>query len=51
MIFEPMQKEHLTELAKMYVEAFNAPPWNDQWTIDWFQHLKYLFRFVSYAGA
>ncbi len=34
MIFEPMQKEHLTELAKMYVEAFNAPPWNDKWTID-----------------
>jgi aminoglycoside 6'-N-acetyltransferase I len=34
MIFEPMQKEHLTELAKMYVEAFNAPPWNDEWTID-----------------
>ncbi len=25
MIYEPMQKEHLTELAKMYVEALMHP--------------------------
>lgn len=27
-----MSREHLEQVAEMYVEAFNAPPWNDKWT-------------------
>lgn len=26
--------DHLEKIAEMYVEAFNAPPWNDKWTSE-----------------
>ena len=32
--FTFIEKSHLSEIAEMYVEAFNAPPWNDEWTIE-----------------
>lgn len=34
MNYEVITKSHLPEIAKMYVEAFNAPPWKDKWTIE-----------------
>ena len=34
MNYEMIDKSHLPEIAKMYVEAFNSPPWNDKWTGD-----------------
>ncbi|MFV0399309.1 MAG: GNAT family N-acetyltransferase [Oscillospiraceae bacterium] len=30
--FETITHAHLTQLANLYVRAFNAPPWNDDWT-------------------
>ena len=34
MIYKDLQKEHVSALAKLYVNAFNSPPWNDEWTVD-----------------
>ncbi|MCL2674572.1 MAG: GNAT family N-acetyltransferase [Defluviitaleaceae bacterium] len=34
MRYEIMNRLHLAEISEMYVEAFNAPPWNDKWTVD-----------------
>jgi GNAT superfamily N-acetyltransferase len=34
MIYELINKSHLPKLSKMYIEAFNAPPWNEQWTTE-----------------
>ena len=30
--YKEIEKEDLASLAAMYVETFNAPPWNDAWT-------------------
>ncbi|GAA0859275.1 MULTISPECIES: GNAT family N-acetyltransferase [Clostridium] len=32
MKFEELTLENLGEIIPFYVEAFNAPPWNDKWT-------------------
>lgn len=32
MTFEIMLPKHLPELAQLYVQTYNAPPWNDKWT-------------------
>lgn len=32
MIYEPITETHLPEIVKMYIDAFNAPPWNDKWS-------------------
>jgi ribosomal protein S18 acetylase RimI-like enzyme len=32
MNYEIINKKHLPQIAEMYIEAFNAPPWNDNWT-------------------
>ncbi len=32
--FEEIDETKIDELAQMYVETFNAPPWNDKWTIE-----------------
>jgi aminoglycoside 6'-N-acetyltransferase I len=29
-----IKNDHLLDCAKLYVEVFNAPPWNDKWTIE-----------------
>lgn len=31
--FEEIHLENIDELAKLYVETFNAHPWNDHWTM------------------
>lgn len=32
--YEEMEESHLDELARLYVETFNAVPWNDEWTFE-----------------
>ena len=32
--YEEMTENHLDELARLYVETFNAAPWNDEWTFE-----------------
>ncbi|WP_026478498.1 GNAT family N-acetyltransferase [Alkaliphilus transvaalensis] len=34
MNFIELKKEDIPELAELYVEAFNAEPWKDQWTVE-----------------
>jgi len=34
MRFEKLNLLDIEKLAIMYVETFNAPPWNDDWTIE-----------------
>lgn len=34
MIFKEICKEQIKELASMYMDAFNSPPWNDKWSIE-----------------
>jgi len=34
MDYEEITLQYLEELATLYVETFNAEPWNDEWTID-----------------
>ena len=29
-----MSKSDLEELAKLMVDVYNAPPWNDKWTVE-----------------
>ena len=26
--------KNIEKLARVYVETFNSPPWNDEWTIE-----------------
>lgn len=32
--YEEMTEKHLDELAQLYVETFNAEPWNDEWNFE-----------------
>ena len=32
--YEELTKEHIKEIAEIYVDAFNSEPWNDKWTIE-----------------
>lgn len=34
MKFEEINLTDIEELAKMYVETFNSPPWNDEWSME-----------------
>ena len=34
MRFEELEKRHYPLLARHYAEAYNAPPWNDEWTVE-----------------
>lgn len=34
MTFEILNEKHIGNLAPIYVQTYNAPPWNDKWTID-----------------
>ncbi len=45
MRFEEISLDDIGELSKMYVETFNAPPWNDEWTIE--AAAKRLTQFVN----
>jgi predicted N-acetyltransferase YhbS len=32
--YKELSKEHIREIAEIYVDAFNSEPWNDKWTIE-----------------
>ena len=32
--YKELKKEHIKEMAEIYVDAFNSEPWNDEWTIE-----------------
>lgn len=32
--YKEVSIEDIAEVSLLYVEAFNAPPWNDEWTAD-----------------
>jgi N-acetylglutamate synthase-like GNAT family acetyltransferase len=32
--FKEITLDDIDDLAKMYVETFNSPPWNDNWTLE-----------------
>ncbi len=34
LIYEEITEDHLDEMARLYVETFNAAPWNDEWTFE-----------------
>lgn len=34
MKFEEISLLDINELSSMYVETFNSPPWNDEWSIE-----------------
>ena len=34
MEYRRINESHLAEITEMYIEAFNAPPWNDRWTAE-----------------
>ncbi|MCO7124463.1 hypothetical protein NIE88_01545 [Sporolactobacillus shoreicorticis] len=34
MTIHELGMSHLDDMARLYVDAFNAPPWNDQWTVE-----------------
>ena len=34
MRFEKINLLDIEKLARVYVETFNSPPWNDEWTIE-----------------
>lgn len=41
-------KEMLQELSMLFIKAFNAPPWNDQWTVE--TASKRLLDFINTPG-
>ena len=44
-----MTHKDIDEVSKMYVECFNAEPWNDKWTEE--IAAKRLLKMLSYDGA
>ncbi len=32
--YKELTKEHINEIAEIYVRAFNCEPWNDEWTTE-----------------
>lgn len=32
--YKDMNINDVAEIAKMYIETFNSPPWNDKWTTE-----------------
>lgn len=32
--YRELTKEHIDEIAEIYVRAFNSEPWNDEWTVE-----------------
>jgi ribosomal protein S18 acetylase RimI-like enzyme len=33
-VYKELIREHINEIAEIYVDAFNCEPWNDEWTIE-----------------
>jgi len=46
--FRNYQPADLPACAALYMEAFNAPPWNDQWTLE--RATQYLEEIVDRRG-
>lgn len=34
MLIQPLIKDDLDSVTKLFVQSFNAPPWNDRWTYE-----------------
>lgn len=48
----PLDASRLAAAAALFVDVFNAPPWNDRWSIDSAgQRLHDLLDTPGYAGA
>lgn len=43
--FKEITLDDIDDLAKMYVETFNSPPWNDNWTLE--TSAKRLKQFIN----
>lgn len=49
--FQPFETEHLGQAARIYADCFNAPPWNDGWTVGAaLKRLKTLLDFPNAFG-
>lgn len=49
MEFYEVTMKHLNEMAALYADAFNAPPWNDKWTVKTAK--KRLHQMIHCKGA
>lgn len=49
MRYEILRKTHLEEVVGIYIKAFNAPPWNDKWTVE--TVTKRLSQILSHEGS
>ena len=50
--FKPITRNDLDELTKMYIETFNAEPWNDQWTEETAgRRLRQMIRREGFCGV
>ena len=45
MRFEEITLSDIDGISKMYVETFNAPPWNDEWSVE--TASKRLHQFIN----
>lgn len=43
-----ISKEMIQDLSLLFIKAFNAPPWNDQWTVE--TASKRLLDFINTPG-
>ncbi|GAA0084696.1 GNAT family N-acetyltransferase [Clostridium sp. CTA-7] len=48
MEFKEIKIEDIEILSSMYVETFNSPPWNDEWTIE--TASKRLYQMINCEG-
>jgi len=49
MIYKDLKKEHIKELSKLYMDAFNSDPWNDEWTLE--SASKRLLQMINCEGS
>lgn len=49
MRFKEATREQLEAMAEIYMETFNAPPWDDAWTKETAE--KRLLQMISHQGA
>jgi aminoglycoside 6'-N-acetyltransferase I len=48
---EEFREDHLDECARLIVAAFNAEPWNDEWTIETAsEELSWTMQVPGFAG-
>lgn len=46
--YKKLNKEHVREIAEIYVDAFNSEPWNDKWTIE--SASKRIYQMINCEG-